>query len=206
MEGCYNMRMRGFTIIEVVTTIAIMAIVMVAVSAFQYNVLNSNRTAVVSLTNVQEVQALMKTMAKEIRSAETGDDGAYPIAAAATSSLTFFADIDADGTREKIRYYVASTTVYRGVIKSSGSPAAYNQNNESKKLLITGVQASSTLPMFQYFDGMYAGTSTPMTYPLNLTSIRLIKTSLTIDTDPTRSPTVRTYTTQTSLRNLKDNL
>jgi hypothetical protein len=145
-------------------------------------------------------------MAKEIRSAETGDDGAYPLAAAATSSLTFFADIDANGTREKIRYYIASTTVYRGVIKSSGSPATYNPNTESKKLLITGVQASSTLPMFQYFDSMYAGTSTPMTYPLNLTSIRLIKTSLIIDTDPTKSPTIRTYTTQASLRNLKDNL
>lgn len=200
------MHIRGFTLVEVITTVAIMTVVMIAVATFQYNVLNSNRTGMVSLTNVQEVQSLLKTIIKEIRSMEPGDDGAYPIVSAASTSLTFFADIDSDGSREKVRYYIATTTVYRGVIESSGSPITYNPNNEVKKLLITGVRTPVDAPMFQYFDSMYAGTSTPMTYPLNLTSIRLIKLTLTIDTDPNKSPSVRTYTTQTSLRNLKDNL
>lgn len=183
-----------------------MTVVMIAVATFQYNVLNSNRTGMVSLTNVQEVQSLLKIMIKEMRSMEPGDDGAYPIVAAASTSLTFFADVDSDGSRERVRYYIATTTVYRGVIEPSGSPVAYNSNSETNKLLITGVRTPTDAPMFQYFDSMYAGTSTPMTYPLNLTSIRLVKLTLTIDTDPNKSPSVRTYTTQTSLRNLKDNL
>lgn len=200
------MHIRGFTLVEVITTVAIMTAVMIAVATFQYNVLNSNRAGMVSLTNVQEVQSLLKTIIKEIRSMEPGDDGSYPIVSAASTSLTFFADIDSDGSREKVRYYIATTTIYRGVIESSGSPIIYNPSNEVKKLLITGVRTTVDAPMFQYFDSMYAGTSTPMTYPLNLTSIRLIKLTLTIDTDPNKSPSVRTYTTQTSLRNLKDNL
>jgi prepilin-type N-terminal cleavage/methylation domain-containing protein len=198
--------MRGFTLIEVVTTIAIMTVVMVSVAAFEYNILNSNRAGVASLTNAQEVQALLKTMAKEIRSAESGDDGSYPIVSAGTTTITFYADVDANGTREKIRYYLATTTVYRGVTKSTGSPATYNANSESRKLIVTGVRASTSTPMFQYFDSMYSGTTTPMTYPLNTTSIRLVKITLAIDTDPTKSPTIRTYSTQASLRNLKDNL
>ena len=184
---------------------------MAAVWAFQYSVFNSNRTGVVSLTNAQEIQLLQKTMAREIRSMEPGSDGAYPIVAASTSSLTFFANIDSDTGKEKIRYFIGTTTatsntIYRGIIEPTGTPATYPANTEKLKLIITGVRNATSTPMFQYFDSMYAGTSTPMTYPLNLTSIRLIKMTLSIDTDPTKSPVVRTYTTQVSLRNLKDNL
>lgn len=198
--------MRGFTLIEVVTTIAIMTVVMLSVGIFEYNILNSNRAGVAALTNAQEVQALLKTMAKEIRSAESGDDGSYPIVSAGTTTITFYADVDSNGTRERVRYYLATTTVYRGITKSAGSPPSYNLASESKKLLVTGVRTSSSAPMFEYFDSMYAGTSTAMTYPLNTTSVRLVKITLTIDTDPNKSPTVKTYSTQASLRNLKDNL
>lgn len=202
----YNKHMRGFTLIEVITTIAIFVVIMIAVSAFQYNVLNYNRIGTVALTNAQEVESLLKTMAKEIRSMELGSDGSYAISAAATTSLTFFADVDSDGNKEKVRYYIATTTIYRGVIKPTGSPATYAPSNETTKILVTGIRNSSSAPIFDYFDSMYAGTSTPMTYPLNLTSIRLVKVTLTIDTDPNKAPVLRTYTTQVGLRNLKDNL
>lgn len=198
--------MRGFTLIEVITTIAIFVVIMIAVSAFQYNVLNYNRIGTVALTNAQEVESLLKTMAKEIRSMESGSDGSYAISAAATTSLTFFADVDSDGNKEKVRYYIATTTIYRGIIKPTGSPASYIQGNETTKTLVTGIRNSPSTPIFDYFDSMYAGTSTPMTYPLNLTSIRLVKVTLTIDTDPNKAPVLRTYTTQVGLRNLKDNL
>lgn len=198
--------MRAFTLVEVLTTISIMGVIMVAVSLFQYNVINYNRSGAVAITNTQEVQALLKTMAKEIRSMESGADGAYPISAGATTSLTFFADIDGDSLREKVRYYLATTSVYRGVIKATGSPAVYNAANETRKMLISGVRNATSSPMFEYYDSMYAGTTTAMTYPLNLTSIRLVKISLTIDTDPSRSPVLRVFSTQVGLRNLKDNL
>jgi hypothetical protein len=184
---------------------------MFAVGAFQYDVINYNRTGSVSLTNTQEVQVMLKTMTRELRSMESGADGAYPIAAAATSSVTFYADVNHDNLKEKIRYYVGTTTstlntVYRGVINPTGIPATYNPAAETRTILVTGVRVSSTTPLFQYFDGMYSGTTTPMTYPLNLTSIRLVKITMPIDTDPNRSPIIRVYTTQAELRNLKDNL
>ena len=197
---------QGFTLIEVLTTVSIFIVIMIAVSAFQYNVLNYNRTGAVALTNAQEIQSLIKTIAKELRSTESGSDGSYAIFAAATSSITFFADVDSDGNKEKVGYYITDTTIYRGVIKPTGSPALYNQNNETKKILVTGIRNDSSVPIFEYYDSMYSGMSTPMTYPLNLTSIRLVKVSLTIDTDPNKAPILRTYSTQINLRNLKDNL
>ena len=132
-------------------------------------------------------------------------NGAYPIAAAGTSSITFFSDTDKDGTEEQVRYYLASSTLYRGIVKPSGSPLTYS-GSETRRVLATGLRNSSTTPVFEYFDGSYAGTSTPMTYPLAITSVRLVKVNLTIDTDPNKAPILRTFTTQTVLRNLKDNL
>jgi prepilin-type N-terminal cleavage/methylation domain-containing protein len=196
----------GFTLVEVMVTITIMTLIMVAVSAFQYNVINFNRSAGVSLNNTQEVQSLMKVMARELRSMVPGSNGAYPISVAATSTVSFFADPDGDGLKDQIRYYVATTTLFRGIIKPTGSPLTYVPGNETIKILATGIVNSSTTPMFEYFTSAYAGTSTALTYPLNIPIIRLIKVNLTIDTDKNKSPNVRTYSTQTTLRNLKDNL
>lgn len=195
----------GFTLAEIITAVAILSLIMVAVSTFQYNVLSYNRSAQVSLTNAQEAQSLIKTVAKELRAMQQSANGAYPIAVAATSTITFFSDTDRDGTEEQVRYYLASSTLYRGIIKPSGSPLAYT-GSESTKILATGLRNSSSTPVFEYFDSTYAGTSSPMTYPLTLTSIRLVKVNLTIDTDPNKAPVLRTFTTQTVLRNLKDNL
>ncbi len=203
--------MRAFTLVEVITTVAIFSVIMIAVSAFEYNVLDYNRSGSTSLTNLEEIQSLLKTMTRELRSMEPGDDGAYPIIAAATSSVTFFANVDGDTSKEKVRYYIGTTTttrttVFRGVIDPSGVPATYNPSSERIKTLVTGVRNATNTPMFTYYDGMYAGTSSPMTYPLTLTSIRMVGVTMTVDTDPLRSPVTKTFTSQASLRNLKDNL
>ena len=196
---------RAFTLAEIITVVAITVVIMIAVGSFQYNVLNYNRSSAVSLTNAQEAQSLVKVMAREIRATEPSSNGAYPIAAAATSTMTFFADVDGDGTKEQIRYYIATTSVYRGVVKPTGSPLVYT-GAETFKILATGIRNASSSPIFEYYDGTYEGTSSPMTYPLTITAIRLIRVNLTIDTDPNKAPVWRTFTTQVGLRNLKDNL
>ncbi|MES2215708.1 MAG: hypothetical protein V4481_00215 [Patescibacteria group bacterium] len=197
---------RAFTLVELLTSIAIMVSILVAVSAFQYNVINFNRSGAVALTNTQEAQSLMKTMARELRSMEPGANGTYPLENAATSTITFYSDPDGDGIKDQIRYYVATSSLYRALIKPSGNPPSYVQASETRKILATGIRNSSTTPMFEYFVSSYAGTSTPLTYPLNIPLIRLVRVNLSIDTDPNKSPIVRTFTTQAALRNLKDNL
>jgi len=205
MHFSHTSHSSGFTLAEVITSVAILTVIMGAVSLFQYNVLTYNRSSAVSLTNAQEAQAIIKVIAKELRATQPSANGAYPIASAGTSTITFFSDVDGDGAEEQVRYYLTGTTVYRGTIKPSGSPLVYTAA-ESTKILATGIRNASTSPLFEYFDSTYAGTSSPMTYPLTTTAIRLVKINLTIDTDMNKAPILRTYTTQVGLRNLKDNL
>jgi hypothetical protein len=60
--------------------------------------------------------------------------------------------------------------------------------------------------IFSYYDSSYDGTTAALTTPVTISAIRLVKVSLVIDADPGKSPTAVTITTQTSIRNLKDNL
>lgn len=196
---------RGMTLAEVLVSVSILVVVMVAVGTFQFNVITNNRSTQVRLTNIQEASNVVKVISKELRAMTPSANGSYAIESAGTSTIVFFTDINGDSSPERIRYYLASTTLYRGLKSPSGSPAVYT-GTESIKVVATGIRNSSTTPVFEYFDGAYAGTGSAMTYPLVLTSIRLIKANLVIDSDPNKSPIPRTFSTQASLRNLKDNL
>ena len=197
---------RGMTLVEIIVAIAILIIVMIAVSTFQYNVLDYNRHSQTALTNVGDATNILKYMSKELRTMSPSVTGSYPILSVATSSITFYSDIEGDGTKEQIRYYIASTTLYRGIIVPSGSPMTYNPTDESKSTIATGVRNATSSALFEYFNGLYGGNEQPLTYPITIFTIRLVKINITIDSDPRRSPVPITYTTQISLRNLKDNI
>jgi len=194
------------TLVEVLVTTSILVVVMIAVATFQYNVITYNRSTQTRLTNIQDATSILKIIVRELRASTISANGSYAINTAATSSITFFADIDSDGLPEQLRYFLLGQTLYRGVIKPVGSPAIYNPAQETLKIIATGIVNSPTTPIFEYYPGTYTGNGIAMTYPLVLTSIRLIKTNITIDTDPNKSPIIRTFSTQAALRNLKDNL
>ena len=149
---------------------------------------------------------ILKTMLTELRQASTASNGAYPIAAAGTSSITFFSNIDSDAQIEEVTYSFIGNTLYRAVIQPTGSPLTYNFANQSTSSMLTDVRNSSSTPVFQYYDQNYTGTSSPLSLPINIPVVRLIKISLSLDVLVNQAPAVRTYTTQVSLRNLKTNL
>ncbi len=197
---------RGMTMIEIVVSVGILALIMVAVSSFQVSVLRNNKYANDSLQSAQDARAILKTIVKELRSAKPGNNGSYPISQAATSSITFYSDTDADGLQEQIRYFLLSNTLKRGSIKPTGSPLIYNSANETFKILASSVKNTASSSLFEYYNNVYATTSVALTQPVTTSAVRLVKVNLLIDADPNRSPVPRLYVGQVTLRNLKDNL
>ena len=131
------------------------------------------------------------------------DTGAYVINQAEASSFIFYSDIDNDGLKEKVRYFLIGTTLQKGVIKPTGSPLSYNPLNETISTLAENL---TNVSIFDYYDKFYDGTTAPLSLPVNTSDIRLIKITIIIDKDPNRSPTAMTFSTEVSIRNLKDNL
>jgi type II secretory pathway component PulJ len=196
----------GFTLVEVFISMAIFVAVMVAVTTFLVNIYSNNTTVSGSFQTAQDAQVILKTMLTELRQTSTASNGAYPIATVGTSSITFFSDVDNDGSTEEITYAFIGNTLYRAIIQPTGSPLSYNVANQSTSSLLTDVRNSSSIPIFQYYDQNYTGTSSPLSLPINIPTVRLIKISLSLDVLVNQAPAVRTYTTQVSLRNLKTNL
>lgn len=201
-----NKQKRGMTLVELLIALAVFVVVMIAVGAFQANIFIYNSTISGSYETTQNSQIILRTILKELREIAPGANGAYPLVQTGSTSLSFFSDTDNDGLAEKLTYSLIGTTLYRAVIKPTGSPITYLVSNQSTTTLITNVINGNSLASFQYYDTNYTGTSSPMIHPVNPSAVRLIRVNQRIDIDPNRSPKPIIYTVQASLRNLKTNL
>lgn len=195
---------KGMTAVEIIVSVSIFIMIFLIISNFNRDIffLNSNLQ---SNMNAQfYARKVIRTIVMQLRSASPSSLGSYPIAQAGTSSLIFYSNIDGDAYKERIRYFLQGTDFKIGIIKPSGSPLTYNPAQETVTTLIRDV-APTTTPIFDYYAETYAGTSTALTLPIDILSIRLIRATLTIDQDVKRLPSAVTATSQVMLRNLKGN-
>lgn len=191
----------GFSIIEIIFGISIFALIILSATLLARNVFFYNSFISSSLDDADAGRKLMKTIAAEIRTASFAETGAYIINAASSSSLTFYGDIDNDGLKERVRYFKNGTLLQKGVIEPSGTPLGYS-GAETIKTVLPYVTNTT---IFEYYDKDYAGTESPLSSPINIPLIRLIKIIVTTDKDTSRPPDATTFSTQVSIRNLKDN-
>lgn len=196
---------KGLTLIEILITLAIFTIIMGLVGNFARDLFYYEDVFSGGLTSYDEARKIFQPISSEIRSASPSSLGSYPIEATDATSFIFFTDIDNDGLKERVRYYLSGTNLMRGEIIPSGTPLQYLPETETSSEIIHGVRNGST-PIFTYFDSNYNGSNSPLTQPVSALSVRLVKITLVIDNDPNKPPAPVTVTTQISIRNLKDNL
>ncbi|MEK7140524.1 MAG: hypothetical protein AAB815_01940 [Patescibacteria group bacterium] len=198
-----NKKGGGFSIVEVLFGISIFVVIVLALTMFSRNTWLYNSFVTGGLSNVDNIRQALKTMTAEIRTASTAETGAYVISQATTTTFTFYSDIDSDQIKEKVRYFLDSGQLKKGLIEPTGSPLTYNPANEVISTLIYNVTNAST---FEFYDKNYDGTTAPLSAPVDVASVRLIKINVAIDKDPNHAPVTNTFSTQVSIRNLKDNL
>jgi len=146
---------------------------------------------------------VFETMAREIRSMGPSSLGAYPIEAASSTSFIFFSDIDGDGLMERVRYFRATTTLEKGVIKPSGNPLVYATSTETTRVVVSDLIGSGGV--FEYFDSAYTGTQSPMAPPVDAQAIRIVRASLSSDINPGSGPLPAFFSVTVNLRNLRSN-
>ncbi|MCX6718962.1 MAG: prepilin-type N-terminal cleavage/methylation domain-containing protein [Candidatus Taylorbacteria bacterium] len=201
-----NQHSKGMTLVEMLVAIAIFMVIMIVVSVFEVNVFSYRKIASDSYTTAQDAQTILRTMTKEIRIMSPGGDGSYALQTAATNTVMFFADINGDGGKERVKYTFSGTSILRAITSPSGSSPVYLNSNTSTSTIIVNVRNGTSTPVFEYFDSNYDGNDSPLAQPVTTTAVRLIKLNITLDVDIKQSPMSRTYSTQVTLRNLKDNL
>ena len=195
----------GFSAVETLVVISIIVLISLTLAVFQKDIFSLSDIISNSFIGQGEGRVAFKTMSSEIRSLSPSSLGAYPIASATNSSFTFYSDIDEDGLKERVRYFIDGTVFKKGVLKPSGNPLTYNPANEQVIEIIHYVDNGAT-PIFNYYDTDYDGFTPALEEPINILEVRLVKVTIIIDRNSSEPPGPVTMTTQVSMRNLKDNL
>lgn len=201
-----ELKTKGFTLVEMLISIFIISVLTVTVNRFATDVFSLNYFIQGGLNTQMDSRRIVKVMVTELREAGPSALGAYPIAVASSTGVTFYTDVNNDGLRDRVRYFVNGTNLRRGVVYPTGSPLSYVDASEQLTTVISGFVSSTTLPLFQYYPSNYAGTSSPLSIPVDIPSIRLVKITVIIDKDPNKSPVKVITGSQVNIRNLKDNL
>src|SRR3989338_1966642 len=194
----------GFSVIETIILIAILGIMLVVIVSFENDMFSLNVYIRDSLDSQQQSKQFLVTFVDEIRSASSSNTGTYPIAEATDASFMFYSDIDNNGTKERIRYFLDGSTLKKSILSPTGSPLGYDEQNAQTSNIMLFVKNEST-PVFQYYDHSYAGTEPPLTQPVNIPDIRLITVTVKTAIKSGKIPAIRTFTTAATIRNLKNN-
>ncbi len=191
---------------ETLIAMFIITLLGIVVVNFQLNIFSLNKISNNNLVAQEDLRRVLKTASAEIRSMSQPVSGVHVIETAGTSSLSFYTNIDSDSAIEKVRYFLSGTTLKKGVINPTGTPATtYSAGNEILTTIANNLMMGTTT-IFEYYDTNYDGTTAPLSQPVNILNIRLVKINIIIDDNPLKSPAPLYMTTQVSIRNLKDNL
>lgn len=196
----------GFTLIEVMISMAILGGIMFMVSMFGLDIFNFQIFLSDAFTMQQEIGLTLTSMGVEVRAMGPSANGSYSIEAASDTSLTFYSDVDGDNAFDRVRYFVAGNVFRRGIIKPVGNPATYPLANETFKDLVNNVVLPPTASqsLFVYYDQNYTGTQAKLPLPIDVNRIRIIKATITADRTPQDIKSRVDYSSTMLIRNLRN--
>ena len=191
---------RGLTFIEMLVTVAMVAIIMIAITDSVRYFYRANTSSVEQSYQIASARRGVELLVRDLREASYADDGSYPLASISENAITFYSDTDRDAYVERIRYELDGTSLKRAVLDPSGSPLAY-----------TGAAATTTAseyvrnteegtPIFSYYDA----SGNEITDYSQVDEVRSITVNLVVNIQPIRAPNEFTLRSSANLRNLRN--
>jgi prepilin-type N-terminal cleavage/methylation domain-containing protein len=196
---------RGVTLIELLIAMGISVLIAVLVTQFIGSITEYNQRFNRTLVGQRQAQQALQIMIPEIRSAGQSNIGNYPIEQAATSSFTFYSDIDQDGLFERVRYYLSAdgASFMKSTIKPSGEPLNYSTSSEKIRPVMAGMQMGTT-SIFTYYDINSTSTeSSPIPSPIDILEIKTVNIRLLFNEGATSTPVIKGVENQATIRNLR---
>jgi hypothetical protein len=190
---------------EVLIVVALFVSVLIVVASLRSNLSTLDQLVGQKLQSRGDVEQALQIYATEMRSVGPSSLGSYPLESASSTQIIFFSDIDKDGLFERVRYFLSSTKIMKGVVKPTGNPLVYVSSSETYTDAVTNVISNTSTVLFKYYDALYSGTSSAMTYPLDITRVRVANISFLADVNASTSPKPEYFTETVTFRNLRNN-
>jgi len=188
---------KGFTLIELLVSMSIMIILVVMLGDFIRDGFRGSQYASEQSDAIEQARKAMNIMIKEIRGANSSEEGSYALKTIDDDNFTYYADLDNDGDMDKIRYFLDAGNIIKKVVWDPGVAGDYNTNGATSTVSL--YVNNQTEEIFSYYDSSYNITNM-------ISDVRLIKIILKINVTPEIAPNDYYIESDVHLRNLKDNL
>lgn len=193
------MNTRAFTLIEMIVVVALTGTVGVGLLLMISYFYRSNAYLIEATTATESASEGIVVTLESLREATYGEDGSYPLAAAATSSVTFYADLDLDDSVERVRFYIENGTLYRALTEPGGNPPSYASQTPTVTTIATYVKNGTSTPAFRYYDQSGA----ELTGAIDIAEVRTVRSRFEVDINPLRAPNVVSFEGAATLRNIR---
>lgn len=194
------MRQHGFSLVETLVVVSLTSLVGLGLLAMITYFYRSNAYLLEATTAIDSAGRGLRESLVSVREASYGEDGSYPVAMAATSSITFYGDMDRDAAVERVRLFLAGGVFYRAVMDAAGNPPSYAGQSETQEVIATWVKNTPANPVFRYFDEDGA----EMTGTIEAARVRSVRVRLDVDVNPLRAPDIVVLEGGATLRNLRN--
>lgn len=197
----------GMTIVEMMVAISILV---VAMTGFTLLFLRSWRVNSYTIEMGQSSFAAsqgVNTIVGYARKVRQADNGAYPINLAKEQELVVFSDYDKDGITERLHFYLQNGQIKMGITDPTNTiPRTYPTNDELVNIIANNVVNTVSEPIFYYYNNKYPSDiiNNPLEYPVDVSTIRLMKVFLKVNTNPVRNANNIEIQSFAELRNLND--
>jgi len=193
----FMLNKKGFTLIELLVSMSIMIILVVMLGDFIKEGFRGSRYASEQSDAIEQARKAMNIMIKEIRGANSSEEGSYALETIDDDNFTYYADLDNDGDMDKIRYFLDTGNIIKKVVWDPGITGDYSTNGATSTVSL--YVNNQTEEIFSYYDSSYNITDM-------VSDVRLIKIILKINVTPEIAPNDYYIESDVHLRNLKDNL
>jgi type II secretory pathway pseudopilin PulG len=198
-------RCGGFTTIEIIVVVAMASLLVFVVSSFSGNLSVLQNLVGQKLQSRADVDQALQIMTTEMRSAGPSSLGAYAVDSAATSTFLFYSDINKDGLFEHVRYFLATSTIQKGVIEPTGNPLVYATSTEVVTTAMANVLFASSTQLLTYYGPTFTGSEPPLAFPVDATQVRVVRVNFYADINPGKAPQPLFFSATVDLRNLRSN-
>lgn len=187
------------TLIETLVWISVFLAAMWAIVGSILSFYRANTYTLEQAQAVSEARRGIERVVQTIREANYSSEGAYPIIAMGTSTLSFYADIDSDLLIERIRYFIQGTELKQGIIDPTGDPPSYTQPEMISTVAYHIRNASQGVNAFRFYDT--AGVE--INNMNNVTDLRFVRVDTVVNVSPDKLPNELTLRSSATLRNLR---
>ena len=169
-------RPQGYALYEVVVVLALMGLVSASVFAAFKAGTTIWTTSQQFVAEQQNARALINTIARAVRMIGYQYNGANSaVIAGSESDMSFYADMDGDGTMECYRFYLNNGVVYEAVVQgASCAPSVTTATGQPITAKLESKALKVTSLTFQYYNAANQGGAL-LSVPLSSTDLYLVR-------------------------------